>query len=113
MLDLAGTKARECALVLGPRDACRADRALDVDDGRPNRRPPFSNRKLLGRHDVNSIGFVRLVWDSQRVSESRACEKMEESRQASSPVVGSDDELRREKWGSSVAVYGTPDAVSR
>lgn len=31
-LDLGGTKTGECPLVLGPRDASRANGALDVDN---------------------------------------------------------------------------------
>jgi hypothetical protein len=104
MLDLAGTKAGECALVLGPRDARGADGALDIDDGSPNRRPSLSRRKLsLGRHTAELNWLVRMVWEFARClwSPERVRRRRRERGKASSlvSVVGSGDKLQAQQVG--------------
>ena len=49
MLDLGSPKARQGALVLGPRDTGGADRALNVDDRSSHRRAPLAVRDLVRR----------------------------------------------------------------
>jgi hypothetical protein len=43
MLDFPSTKAGECALVLGARDARRNYRAMNINNRGPNGGPPFSD----------------------------------------------------------------------
>ena len=75
-LDLVGTEAGGCSLVLGPGDASRANRALNVDEGRSSGRTTLSKRHalLLGRHDSVFFSYDQFGLFYLYVSK-RACEQ--------------------------------------
>lgn len=59
--DLVGAKASEGSLVLGSRDTCGTNRALDVDEGSASRGTTLSNghRLLFGCHGLVFFGHCQ------------------------------------------------------
>ena len=59
--DLVGAEPGEGSLVLGSRDACRTNRALNVNEGSAGRGTTLSNghRLLFGRHGLVFFGHCQ------------------------------------------------------